>query len=244
MNEPRLTPAVQIPRSAVTMLSHRCAELGPSGVRALREAGYRAGIEVLPTVADVPEALPAGEFWAALDRRLRGAGLGSIRFEAVSESLGAIAWRESPEAGGTRSERPGARCHFAAGLLAGILSRAAARTVEVLEVECGAGGTEPCWFLFGTVPGIRAVEAVRRGDGVPAADGEADAPADHAANAGAAAAGTDGELPGHEPPARPQGDGPEPGVKEARDHAEPPPDPEIGASRADAGGPDDGSGAS
>lgn len=143
------------------MLSHRCAELGSGGIRALREAGYRAGIEVLPTVADVPEALPPAEFWDALDRRLRRAGLGSIRFEPVSGTLGAIAWRESPEAGGTRSDVPGARCHFAAGLLAGILSRAAARTVDVLEVACGAGGTEPCWFLFGTVARIRELRTAR-----------------------------------------------------------------------------------
>ncbi len=161
MNASRLTPSVHIPRSAVTMLSHRCAELGPPGVRALREAGYRAGIEVLPTLADVPESLSPAEFWSALDRRLRAAGMGSIRFEPVSSSIGALAWRESPEAGGTRSERPGARCHLAAGLLAGILSRAASRTVEVLEVRCGAGGTEPCWFLFGTVAGVRAVQAAR-----------------------------------------------------------------------------------
>jgi len=143
------------------MLSHRCAELGPPGVRALREAGYRAGIEVLPTVADVPESLSPAEFWDALDRRFRRAGMGSIRFEPVSSTLGAIAWRESPEAGGTRSDVRDARCHFAAGLLAGILSRAAARTVDVLEVRCGAGGAEPCWFLFGTVARIRELQASR-----------------------------------------------------------------------------------
>lgn len=145
------------------MLSHRCAELGSPGIRALREAGYRAGIEVLPTVADVPESLPPVEFWDALDRRLRGAGMGSIRFEPVSPTLGAIAWHESPEAGGTRSDVREARCHFAAGLLAGILSRAAARTVDVLEVRCGAGGSEPCWFLFGTVTRIRELRASRAG---------------------------------------------------------------------------------
>jgi len=155
------------------MLSHRCAELGAPGVRALREAGYRAGIEVLPTVADVPESLSPAEFWEALDRRLRAAGMGSIRFEPVARSLGAIAWRESPEAGGTRSDLRGARCHFAAGLLAGILSRAASRTIDVLEVRCGAGGTEPCWFVFGTVTRIRELRnsrAAKRAGAAPSAE--------------------------------------------------------------------------
>lgn len=149
------------------MLSHRCAELGSSGIRALREAGYRAGIEILPTVAEVPESLAPAAFWEALDRSLESAGMGSIRFEPVSETLGAIAWTESPEAGGTRSDVHGARCHFAAGLLAGILSRAAARTVDVLEMRCGAGGTEPCWFLFGTVGRIRELRETRATDSRP-----------------------------------------------------------------------------
>ena len=158
MSTPNPSPAVEIPRSALTLLSHRCASLGPDGRRALREAGYRAGASIVSSVADHPGRLPRDEFWAAVDAALTDAGLGSITVQTVSPALGAVAWRGSPEAGGTRSERPGVQCHFAAGLMGGILSRTAGRTVDVREVRCGSGADEPCWFLFGAVTSIRSAE--------------------------------------------------------------------------------------
>jgi hypothetical protein len=154
-------PSVEIPRSALAMLSHRCAGLGTDGVRALRESGYRAGVTIVTSLGDPPGELGVTEFWAKIDRSFTHAGLGSIRFEAVSPAIGALAWRGSAEASGTRSERPGVQCHFAAGVLGGILSRAAERTVDVLEIRCGAGGDQPCWFLFGAVANMRAVHAAR-----------------------------------------------------------------------------------
>jgi len=156
MSTPNPNPAVEIPRSALTMLSHRCAGLGPDGRRALREVGYRAGVEMVSALAKQPGDLPRSSFWTAIDQGLTQAGLGSITCETVSPAIGAVAWRGSPEAEGTRSERSGVQCYFAAGLLGGILSRAAGRTVDVREVRCGSGASEPCWFLFGAVGSIRA----------------------------------------------------------------------------------------
>ena len=157
MNAPISRPAVEIPRAALTTLSHRCASLGADGRRALREAGYRAGVAIVSSLAKQPGELPRSEFWCAVDRGLTEAGLGSITHESVSPALGAVAWRGSPEAEGTHSERPGVQCHFAAGLLGGILSRAAGRTVDVLEVRCGSGADAPCWFLFGAVASLRGL---------------------------------------------------------------------------------------
>lgn len=163
MSTPDPSPAVEIPRSALTLLSHRCASLGPDGRRALREAGYRAGVAIVSSLADQPGRLPRDGFWAAVEAALADAGLGSITAHTVSPALGAVAWRGSPEAGGTRSERPGVQCHFAAGLLGGILSRTAGRTVDVREVRCGSGANEPCWFLFGSVTSIQSVGAASGG---------------------------------------------------------------------------------
>jgi len=144
------------------MLSHRCAALGTDGVRALREAGYRAGVTILASVHDRPERIGMSAFWQGLNDAFGAAGLGSIRFEMVSPAIGAIAWKGSTEASGTRSERPGVQCHFAAGLLGGVLSRAAGKTEDVLEIRCGAGGDQPCWFLFGAVANMRSVHAARQ----------------------------------------------------------------------------------
>lgn len=162
MNRHSSNPVVEIPRSALAMLSHRCAALGTDGVRALREAGYRAGVTILASVDDRPEQLEMIDFWKRMNDAFRTAGLGSIRFEMVSPAIGAIAWKGSTEASGTRSEQPGVQCHFAAGLLGGVFSRAAGKTVDVLEIRCGAGGDQPCWFLFGAVTNMRSVHAARQ----------------------------------------------------------------------------------
>jgi len=59
------------------------------------------------------------------------------------------------------------QCYFATGLLGGILSRAAGRTVDVQEVRCGSGAGEPCWFLFGAVGAITSTVAGRVPGGTP-----------------------------------------------------------------------------
>ena len=162
MNPDRSDPAITIPRSALALLSHRCAGLGPDGLRALREAGYRAGVSLVRTLHEDPATLTVESFWERLGDTVRDAGLGSLRFEPVSPAIGAVAWRASAETSGTRSEGSGSRCHFAAGILGGVLSRTAGKTVDVLEIRCGAGGEAPCWFLFGAVPNMRAVHAAAR----------------------------------------------------------------------------------
>ncbi len=123
----------------------------------LREAGYRAGAEVLTALGEEPSELTSNEFWTRLDAALERAGLGSVRFEAIASDAGAVAWRESAEA--TSSEDHQTHCHFALGLLGGVLSRAADRTVDVVEVQCGGGAREPCWFVFGSVETLRGVRA-------------------------------------------------------------------------------------
>ncbi len=164
----RTIPRVSLPRSALATLSHRCAELGSDGVRALREAGYRAGREVLSTLSSAPDRLSVTAFWCEVDAELARAGLGSVSFRTLSPSIGSIAWIGSCEAEGPRARQEGTRCHFAAGLLGGVLSPTAGRTVDVLEVACGSEHDEPCWFVFGSVSSLSALYRSRLPEG-PAA---------------------------------------------------------------------------
>ncbi len=154
MISPTQTSAVILPRSVLADLLHRCASLGDAGIAALNEAGDRTGAEAVALLGDAPDALAAAEFWAFLDEILRKAGLGSISFRPGGAASAAIAWRDSPEA----TAAGNVHCHFATALLRGVLSRLADRPVEVAEVQCG-GGTEPCWFLFGSAETIQRVLA-------------------------------------------------------------------------------------
>ncbi|MGH7541012.1 MAG: V4R domain-containing protein [Gemmatimonadota bacterium] len=152
---------VQLPVSALTTLSRRCSTLGDAGVRALREAGYRAGIELFPQLDEAPEQLPPSTFWLAVDGEMRRLGLGSVSFLPVTRELATVAWRGSPEARGPRSDPGIPCCHFASGLLAGLLSRAAGQTVAVVEARCRSMGSEPCWFMVGSPDRVRALPAKR-----------------------------------------------------------------------------------
>lgn len=172
MISPTQAPSVILPRSVLADLLHRCASLGDAGIAALKEAGDRTGAEAVALLGDSPDALPAAECWILLDEIFRRAGLGSVSFKPGGGASAAIAWRGSAEAmagsagGGAGSAESAAgtgddaagnvRCHFATALLRGVLSRLANRAVEVAEVQCG-GGTEPCWFLFGSAETIHRV---------------------------------------------------------------------------------------
>ncbi|WP_419163238.1 V4R domain-containing protein [Candidatus Palauibacter sp.] len=149
-------PSVRLPRSALSILSRRCTSLGASGIDALYEAGHRAGADVLETLGPSPAALPSPEFWSRLDAEIRQAGLGSLSYRPVCRRSGAVAWRGSAEA--VEPPTTGRGCHFAAGLLRGVLSHAAGRPVDVTEVRCGSDD-QPCWFLFGSAETVREVRA-------------------------------------------------------------------------------------
>ncbi|WP_419950848.1 V4R domain-containing protein [Candidatus Palauibacter sp.] len=157
MNASTESPVVRLPRSALSSLFRRCGTLGESGIEALREAGDRVGAELLETLAASPATLPASEFWSRLDAAIRGAGLGSVSFRPADTGTGAISWRGSAEAPGRSPDEP--CCHFATGVLGGVLSRTAHRPVAVVEVRCGGG--QPCWFLFGAAERIRRVRGGR-----------------------------------------------------------------------------------
>jgi hypothetical protein len=160
-------PLFRLPASTLSALADRCVGLGEDGVDALREAGRRAGLRIYDALGVLPETLEPEEFWRTLDATLGELELGSVSYEPVGEGLGAVSWRRLPEAGvegaGPRSTHG---CPLATGILGGLLSRAAAAPVAVLEVGCAADGSEACWFLVGNEARLREVHQ-RLSEGTP-----------------------------------------------------------------------------
>lgn len=111
-----------------------------------------AGEHLLDTLGSEASELAPAVFWLRVDDRLRELNLGSVRFETLDAGLGGISWYGFPEGGapdGSGRETRG--CAMAAGILAGLLGRAAGdRSVDVLEIGCGAGSPHACWFLVGS----------------------------------------------------------------------------------------------
>lgn len=160
-------PFVRLPASFFPLLADRCAELGDPGIAALREAGRQAGGRIFDALGVLPEALAPAEFWEAVDRTLRELSLGSLRFEPLEGGAAAIGWRNLPEAAGPDgNSRVSRGCALATGILGGLLSRAAGRSVPVLEVDCAAGGSDTCWFLIAAEARLREVHE-RWADGAP-----------------------------------------------------------------------------
>lgn len=157
MNASPPTRTVRLRRSALSSLFRRCGRLGEAGVEVLRATGDQVGADLLEAVNASPGALPADEFWSRLDAALGDAGLGSISFRPAGRGMGAVSWRDSVDVPGQARDAP--CCHFAVGLLAGVLRRAAGRHVEVAEIRCGGGG--PCRFIFGSAETIRHVASGR-----------------------------------------------------------------------------------
>lgn len=154
-------PFVRLPAEMLPTLADRCADLGDEGIAALREAGRRAGNRIFDGLGVLPETLETEAFWSAADDVLRELGLGRITFEPVDGAVGAVSWRELPEAtaGGAVAPRRSRGCALATGILGGLLTRAAGRPVAVLEIGCAAGGSDACWFLVGAEGRLREVHA-------------------------------------------------------------------------------------
>lgn len=154
--------ALTLPRSAFEGLSSRLRGNGPSGTAALREAGRETGAALYGALEDGADLSP-DEFWERT-RRIAGlAGLGRPEYAVLAPGVGSVTLSRGPE-----SDRSGGgACHFAAGWIAGLLSRAAGEPVAVLEVRCAAlGSGEGCRFLVGSGARLRRIRR-RLADGTP-----------------------------------------------------------------------------
>lgn len=154
----RASPVVRLPARTLPTLADRCAEAGPEGVAALREAGRVAGEELLRRVGADPSASEPGEFWEAVGQEFVDVGLGPLSYSVREPGVGEIRLEGSPEADGVDGEpRRRTGCAFSTGVLGGLLTGAAGQPVAVLEVECRAGGSAFCRFLVGDGHRLRAI---------------------------------------------------------------------------------------
>jgi hypothetical protein len=164
---------MRLPQAVLATLADRCGQLGEPGISALRETGRVAGTLLFDGLGTGAEDLDKDDFWSALDARIRQLHLGFVHFEPLDRGLAVLAWHEMPETGAEGSApRITSGCHLATGLLGGLLGRAAGQPIAVLEVACGADGSEPCWFLIGSESRLTAIhDRLARGEDLRAALG-------------------------------------------------------------------------
>lgn len=156
-----------LPPSALGIL-RRAVAGGPgeaSLLEALRLAGREAGVLALPLVERESGGRGPDAFWDRLTRVLARRGWGTFTHRRVHPGLALL---ESPDAAEAVSGDPrGAGCPFTTGMLVGLLSEAAGRAVEVVEVRCGQDGGAPCTWAFGAPVVLeRLRQGLERGDGL------------------------------------------------------------------------------
>ena len=138
----------------------------------LRQLGYESGDAFYDALEhriawERPGAtigtLPEGEFWPELAAFWEELGWGTVRHEQLHPGVGALECTGWTEAASAR-EAGEQFCHLTTGVLAHLLSRLAGSDVAVLEVQCGAGGSERCRFLVGGPAALGGVyEAMTQG---------------------------------------------------------------------------------
>lgn len=151
-------PLVRLPAATLAELADRCAEAGPDGIAALREAGRVAGEELLRRLGSDPATSRTEAFWEAVGQQFVDLGLGPLSYRVLDPGIGEVRLEGLPEAdgaGGMPRRRTG--CAFSTGLLGGLLTAVAGEPVAVLEVECRAGGSAFCRFLVGDEERLRAI---------------------------------------------------------------------------------------
>jgi len=146
--------SIRVPASTLgsirEIVEERCDPA--TAVLALQAAGYRAGESMYPdferAMGRDPAAMGRRAFFRSLSDFLTSRGWGSIRLEEPHTGVGLLVsndWAEASDGG-----EPQPSCAFSAGLLAGLLTAAAAAPVAVLQVTCRSCGDESCGFAFGS----------------------------------------------------------------------------------------------
>lgn len=151
---------LSLPGRAFRVLAADLGRAGPSGRAALRESGRLAGEALFATLEGGAEASPEA-FWEEVRRVAASAGLGRPEYSVLAPGIGSVALAGGP---GSDTGGPGdggrsrGSCHFAAGWIGGLLTRAAGEPVAVLEVSCAAlGDGDACRFLLGSGGRLREV---------------------------------------------------------------------------------------
>lgn len=177
-----LPPEIALPASLLPALCRSVtAEVGDdAAAQALRQAGDLAGDAFTDVLAkSSPAAAASGRqegsgpsalastpeplFWKVLSDVFAARGWGKLEHESLHAGVGALDSADWIEADPSSAAlRPS--CHFTAGLLAKLLSRAAGDTVDVVESECRSRGDLRCRFLFGSLPMLQWIDQALASD--------------------------------------------------------------------------------
>lgn len=122
-------------------------------IHALQTAGYRAGDELFPSLAETarPRALPElgqAEFWSVLQAFFLRRGWGHLVHRDSHPAVGILATVDWIEADDGREEQP--TCAFTSGMLSSLLTEVAGAPIAVLELGCRSRGDGECRFAFGS----------------------------------------------------------------------------------------------
>mgnify|MGYP006279457957 CR=1 FL=1 len=153
------SPVVRLPPRFLASLSELCGRAGPDAASALREAGRELGESLVTELPDRfdPAAASPDEFWEAASGLLAERGLGRLEVDVRTPSVAELRLEGSPEAAGTEDGEAPPSCHFATGLLAGLLTAAADEPVPVLQMTRAADDGGACRWLAGPEPSLEEV---------------------------------------------------------------------------------------
>ena len=156
------TRNVSIPAVGLTELRRQLQrEAGAlATIRALHAAGYRSGQALWESLSRGSAREPLTEldgrvFWERLSAVLGGHGWGSFTHRTIHPGVGLLESRDWAEADAHDAEQ--SSCSLSTGLMAGLLTGAAAGPIAVLETSCRARGDERCTFAFGAAQTVHDV---------------------------------------------------------------------------------------
>lgn len=152
MKAPSTPREIALPADALRQLREALRdETDPlTAIHVLHSAGYASAESfwaVLSRSAD-PAATDDAAFWSRLSDLFARRGWGRLAHERPHPGVGVLTSADWAEADDAEATQPS--CGFSAGLISGVLTRAAGGGVAVLETSCRARGDDVCRFCFGS----------------------------------------------------------------------------------------------
>lgn len=126
---------------------------------ALEEAGRDVGTRMFPLLQADVATTGVDAFWDRLGRVLKVRGWGTVRHRRVHPGLSLLECHDTAEAEvppGSDAPLPG--CPLTTGVLSGILSEAAGRRVDLIQVSCRGEGAGLCRWVFGAPAALGRVK--------------------------------------------------------------------------------------
>lgn len=151
-----LVPVSLIP--SLRRIAHRL-ETDEALSLALEEAGREAGARIFPLLQADAGTTGVEAFWDRLTRVLKARGWGTVTHRPVHPGISLLECPDTVEAETSHGgEDPLPGCPLTTGFLSGLLSEAAGRRVELLQVSCRGEGADLCRWAFGAAPALERLK--------------------------------------------------------------------------------------